>query len=93
MGRTEQVARAGTQGKGDVLVEVMLGSGIPDIGVEVKVRGDRLEEAVFVRCVEEVLDSLGVGSARVVVEDYGAPEFAVRARTEAAVKRATQEAG
>ena len=81
-------AVAGTLESSDALVEVS-----PAAGVELEIEsavmaqfGDAIEN-----CVREVLAEFAVEGAAVRVTDRGALDCTIRARVEAAVKRAAKE--
>ena len=81
-------AVAGTLESSDALVEVGPGQGLT-VEIESAVMaqfGDAIE-----KCVREVLAQFDVTGAAVRVTDRGALDCTIRARVEAAVKRAAKE--
>lgn len=81
---TESVA--GTNSKSDVLVTVEIttkdGIQIEIISKALKKYGDSICESV-----KEVLKNFKIENANLLVEDFGALDFVIRARTEAAIMR------
>lgn len=76
----------GTNSKGDVIVTLEL-TGENGINIEVASKvlpkyGSSIKASVL-----EVLKAFDIQNANVHVEDFGALDFAIRARTETAVKR------
>ncbi len=85
-----ETAIAGNAEKSDVLVTA---SPNPQGGVEIDVRsvvkvfyGKAIEDAA-----REVAGKLGVKSARLELDDYGALDYVIRARVETALRRGAKE--
>jgi citrate lyase subunit gamma (acyl carrier protein) len=79
-------AKAGTMESNDIYVMVQPGDGGIEINIEsivMKQFGKQIEKAI-----SETLDRLQVENAIVVAKDRGALDFTIRARVEAAIKRA-----
>lgn len=85
-------AQAGLQDKGDVVVRLepaAEGSGI-SLDIESKVMsmfGEQIRTSVL-----ETIESSGLTDAHVLVRDQGALDYAIRARVQTAIERATREA-
>ncbi len=85
-------AQAGFQDKGDVVVRLepaAEGSGI-SLDIESKVMsmfGEQIRTSVL-----ETIESSGLTDAHVSVRDQGALDYAIRARVQTAIERATREA-
>jgi citrate lyase subunit gamma (acyl carrier protein) len=83
---TDNAVKAGSDAKGDLLVTLELIGAKREIEIESKVSkkfGQAIQDAV-----EELLDKYAIAGAKVLVQDLGALDFAVKARTETAIKRA-----
>lgn len=85
-----KVAKAGTLESNDIVVMVMP---TEKPGIELELEsivmqqfGDRIREVIL-----ETLIKLGVEDARIKAQDKGALDYAIEARVETAVKRATEE--
>ncbi len=84
-------AQAGLQEKGDVVVQFKpepVGSGI-QLDIESKVMalfGDQIRTSVL-----EEIAVYGLTDLRVFVTDWGALDYAIRARVQTAIERATRE--
>lgn len=81
-------AIAGTLESNDVLVEVLPSAGGIEIDVKSIVKnqfGDKIEAAV-----RSVLDELDVRDCTVKLNDHGALDCVIRARTETAVRRSQE---
>ncbi len=81
---------AGTDGKGDVLVEVVLQGGKREISIESSVE-KKFSQSIL-SDVNAVLDIYDIQGATVDVRDRGAWGFAIRGRMHTAVKRALKGA-
>ncbi|MCD8360718.1 MAG: citrate lyase acyl carrier protein, partial [Acidaminococcaceae bacterium] len=81
---------AGTNNKGDtsVTLEIMKSGGIKIeiISKALTKYGQSIENSI-----REILSKANVEHARIAVEDYGALDFVIQARTETAVQRALAE--
>lgn len=79
-------AKAGTMESNDIYVMVQPNEGGIEISIEsivMKQFGKQIEKTI-----REMLDKLQVENALIVAKDRGALDFTIRARVEAAVKRA-----
>lgn len=79
-------AKAGTMESNDIYVMVQPGNGGLEINIESIVMqqfGKQIE-----RTIRETLESLKVENVVVVAKDRGALDYTIRARIEAAIKRA-----
>lgn len=79
-------AKAGTMESNDIYVMVQPNEGGIEISIEsivMKQFGKQIEKTI-----RETLDKLQVENALIVAKDRGALDFTIRARVEAAVKRA-----
>lgn len=79
-------AKAGTMESNDIYVMVQPSHGGIEINIEsivMKQFGKQIEKTI-----RETLDKLQVENALVVAKDRGALDFTIRARLEAAIKRA-----
>ena len=83
---TDKAVKCGTDKKGDLQVTLEITGDGREIEVHSKV--EKKFGAAIRAAVEEMLDLHKVAAAKVLVEDLGALDFAVRARVETAVKRA-----
>ncbi len=87
--KIEKTASAGTLASSDIYVEVAPGDGVT-------VRIDSVVKAQFGDAIEasvrEVCGELGVSGADIYVSDRGALDCTVRARVEAALRRAGEGA-
>lgn len=83
---TDKAVKCGTDKKGDVQVTLELTGAGREIEIHSKV--EKKFGAAIRASVEEMLDLHKVAAAKVLIEDLGALDFAVKARTETAVKRA-----
>lgn len=83
---------AGSENKGDVFITLELTSqGKRELELTSKVMskyGDSI-----IASVEETLNKFDIKTAKVVINDYGALDFVIRARVETAIKRALSERG
>jgi len=81
---------AGSENKGDVFVTLELVSqGESKVELTSKViskYGDSIKSSI-----EETLNKFGINAAKILVNDYGALDFVIRARVETAIKRALSE--
>lgn len=84
-------AEAGTDRKGDVVVRVAPAEAGQGTSVSVTSTVALLYGAAIETTVRRVLTDMGVADARVVVADKGALDFAIAARTEAAVRASARE--
>ncbi len=75
------MVEAGTREKGDVLVSIEDANGRE---IVVKSKLQRLYGEAIRRTVEEMTEDV---EARIVVEDFGALDWVIRARLEAAVRK------
>ena len=85
-----RTATAGNTEKSDVLVTV---SPNPEQGLTIRVESVVkifYEDAILV-AVRETVEQMGVADARICLDDYGALDYVIRARVEAALIRATKE--
>jgi len=83
---SEKAVKCGTDKKGDLMVTLELAGKGREIEVTSKVArkyGDAIKEDI-----NEVLDQYKIKNAKVLAEDLGAFDFAIKARVETAVKRA-----
>lgn len=81
---------AGTENKGDALVTLeLMSEGARQTELSSKVMSKYGES--IKTSIEQTLDSLQIEHARIVVNDFGALDFVIRARIETAVKRALAE--
>jgi citrate lyase subunit gamma (acyl carrier protein) len=84
-------AQAGLQDKGDVVVRLKPAaaqSGV-HLNIESKVMsmfGDQIRASVL-----ETIESYGLTDVHVSVQDQGALDYAIRARVQTAIERATKE--
>lgn len=83
---TDKAVKCGTDKKGDLRVTLEITGAGREIEVHSKV--EKKFGAAIRAAVEEMLDLHKVAAAKVLVEDLGALDFAVKARVETAVKRA-----
>ncbi|MCD2435702.1 citrate lyase subunit gamma [Acidaminococcus sp. NSJ-142] len=86
---TDKMVTAGSNAKHDLLLRLELGGTTREIEVHSKVEkkfGDAIRADV-----NQVLDEYQIQGAKVEVEDLGAWDFAILARTETAVKRALKK--
>ncbi len=76
----------GTNSKGDAIVTVEItkkdGIQIEIVSKVLKKYGESIKESVL-----EILHAFKIENANVLVEDFGALDFVIRARTETAVRR------
>lgn len=84
------IASAGNAVKNDVLVKVL-----PCESEEIKVEiasivKDQFEEQIM-EAVVNMAKEMGITSAYIQLEDKGALDYVIRARTEAAIKRSMKE--
>ena len=84
-----KIASAGTMESSDAYVEVAPGTGTVEVSVESVVEGQF--GAAIERSIREVVEECGVSSVQVRIKDRGALDCTIRARTEAAIKRAGGE--
>lgn len=83
---TDKMVKAGTDAKHDLMVQLELVGDTREIEIHSKVEkkfGDAIRDDV-----NEVLDEYKIAGAKVQVDDLGAWDFAIKARTETAIKRA-----
>lgn len=85
-----RTATAGTLESNDVMVYVSPGEG-RGVLVEVNSIVEKLYGAHIGEMVEKLVAALGVESAKVILQDRGALDFAIKARVETAVLRAARE--
>ncbi len=85
-----RTASAGNAEKSDVAVTV---SPNPKGGVEIELRSVVKEfyEDAIISSVRDVAGELGVTDARIELDDLGALDYVIRARTETALMRAAKE--
>lgn len=88
---TEKAVKCGTDKKGDLQVTLELVSSKREIEIHSKVE-KKFGEAIRAD-VEEMLDLYKITAVKVLVEDLGALDFAVKARMETAIKRALSKEG
>lgn len=88
---TEKAVKCGTDKKGDLQVTLELASSKREIEIHSKVE-KKFGEAIRAD-VEEMLDLYKITAVKVLVEDLGALDFAVKARMETAIKRALSKEG
>ena len=80
---------AGTREKSDIAICVAPGKGNLELSVKSVVQqqfGKAIRQTIL-----SALSELGIDNAMVEAEDFGAPDFVIRARLEKAVKRAMKE--
>ena len=85
-----RTATAGNAEKSDVLVTV---SPNPGEGLTIRVESvvkAFYEDAIFT-AARETAEQMGVADARICLDDYGALDYVIRARVEAALIRAAKE--
>ncbi|MBP7571621.1 MAG: citrate lyase acyl carrier protein [Acidobacteria bacterium] len=80
-------ASAGTMQSSDLVVEI---EPSPTIEIEIESTVKKQFEHLIRRRIETVLARHGVTGARVRVSDRGALDYAIEARVETALRRATQ---
>ncbi|CAK7020673.1 citrate lyase acyl carrier protein [uncultured Phascolarctobacterium sp.] len=80
---------AGTNNKGDVMVTVEFPK---KNGVEIEIVSKALDKygKAIDSAVREVLMEQKIENAHILVEDYGALDFVIRARVETALQRAVE---
>lgn len=82
-------ASAGTHDKSDITICVAPGNG----GIELSVKS--IVHQQFGKAIRQTiltaLNEMDVENAVVEVEDFGAPDFVIRARLETAIKRSMKE--
>lgn len=86
---TDKAVTAGTDSKHDVLIHLELTGSEREIEIHSKVEkkfGDAIREDI-----NGVLDAFGIKGAKVQADDLGAWDFAIKARTKTAVKRALKK--
>jgi citrate lyase subunit gamma (acyl carrier protein) len=84
--RVEKPAKAGTLESNDIYIMVQPNEGGIEINLESIVMvqfGKQIE-----RVIKETLENLSVVNALIVAKDRGALDYTIRARVEAAIKRA-----
>ncbi len=88
--RIKKPSKAGRKDKGDLVVEV-----VPIDGVENELQISSSVNRIFGKHLREyilgLLKEYGVQGARVKIEDDGALDFVIRARLEAALRRAESD--
>ena len=85
-----RTATAGTLESNDVMVYVSPGEA-GGVVVEVNSIVEKLYGEHIAGMVEKLVAALGVENAKVVLQDRGALDFAIKARVETAVLRAARE--
>lgn len=83
---TDKAIKAGSDVKGDLLVTLELVGTVREIEIESKVA--KKFGAAIQEDVNAMLDKYNLEGAKVLVQDLGALDFAVKARIETAIKRA-----
>jgi citrate lyase subunit gamma (acyl carrier protein) len=83
-------AQAGTMQSSDLVVSVEPAG---ELVIEIESTVKRQFEHLIRRKIEEVLASQGVTAARVRVSDRGALDYAIQARVETALRRASDREG
>jgi len=81
----------GTDNKEDVILSIAPAAPGDGITIEVTGKGARQFGEEITAAVHEALEDLGVADAAVTVQDNWAYDYAVRARTKAAVQAAREE--
>lgn len=81
---------AGSENKGDIFVILELTSqGKREIELVSKVIGKYGDSIKY--SVEDTLNKYDIKTAKILINDYGALDFVIRARIETAIKRALSE--
>jgi len=80
---------AGSESKQDVLVKVEPNK----LGLEIKITSSlgKLYYNQIVSTIDEIANKYGIANALITVIDYGALDYVIRARSESAILRASQE--
>lgn len=86
---TEKAVHSGTDKKGDLQVTLEIGGSGRQIEIHSKVE-KKFGEAIR-QDITAILNLYHLDDVRILVEDRGALDFAVKARVETAVKRALKE--
>jgi citrate lyase subunit gamma (acyl carrier protein) len=84
-------AQAGLQDKGDVVVRLAPAEAQSGVHLEIESKvmsmfGDQIRASVL-----EIIESYGLTDVHVSVRDQGALDYAIRARVQTAIERATRE--
>ncbi len=89
---TEQIlrqAKAGISDKGDVVVQVEPSEAGSGINLDIKSKVMAMFGKQIRASVLEVIESYNLADLNVSIEDQGALDFAIRARVQTALERAT----
>lgn len=84
-------AEAGLQDKGDLLVRIEPDPTCSGIKLELRSKVMSLFGEQIRKTILEEFSNYSVVDAKVVVDDHGALDYAIRARVQAAIERATRE--
>lgn len=84
-----QEAAAGTQEKSDIIIRIAPGNS----GIQLSVASVVLQQfgLAIRQTILQGLEQAGILNAVVDAEDFGAPDFVIRARLETALQRASEE--
>jgi len=85
------IGSCGNEKDSDALVIVDLKSKGRNIEINSKLKdmfGEYMEKAII-----EILDEMKIKNIKVILKDYGALDFVIKARTKVAIKRALQGGG
>ena len=84
----KKIGVCGNEKDSDVIVTVDLG--VKGIVIEIESKLKKMFGKLMEKAVKEVLAEMNIKDAKVTVQDFGALDFAIKARTRTAINRALQ---
>lgn len=78
-------ASCGTENKSDCLVSI---EPADELNIEVQSKVEKLFAPAISRTAQEVVEANKVEKARIIIKDFGALDWVIRARLECAIQRA-----